>query len=72
VVRCPPGWTKVLKATLANRPAVRVEAVEGLGAGVVICAADGSVEIDATLENRLGRLWPGIAIELLRDGAPPS
>jgi len=72
VVRCSPGWTRTLKAALAGRPEVPVESGEGMGAGMVVRAIDGSVEIDATVENRLARLWSGIAIELLRDMEPPS
>ncbi len=72
VVRCSPGWAKMLKAAVTGRSGVRVEAGEGVGAGVIIRAPDGSIEIDATLENRLARLWPGIAIELLRDVEPPA
>lgn len=72
VVRCPSSWVPALQSALAGRAGVRVEEGEGVGAGVVVRAADGSVEIDATLENRLARLWPGIAIELLRDAETPA
>jgi vacuolar-type H+-ATPase subunit E/Vma4 len=36
-------------------------------AGVVVVAADGSVEVDGTVAALLARLEPGLAIELARD-----
>ena len=72
VVHCPKAWTPLLKPALAGRSGVKLEAGEEVAAGVIVRAADGSMEIDATLENRLARLWPGIAIELLRGMETPS
>lgn len=72
VVRCHPDWAPLLRMVLARRPGVKVEASNEVGAGLVVRSADGAVEIDATLDNRLSRLWPAIAIELMREVEPRS
>jgi vacuolar-type H+-ATPase subunit E/Vma4 len=72
VVRCAPAWGSALEPIVARRPGIRLEATNGVGPGAAIRAADGSLEIDATLETRLDRLWPRLAIELVRQLEPPS
>jgi len=66
VVRCAPAWGPALKPIVARRSNVRLEATNGVGPGAAIRAADGSLEIDATIETRLDRLWPRLAIDLVR------
>jgi vacuolar-type H+-ATPase subunit E/Vma4 len=72
VVSCPPAWMPLLKAAFAGRKGVRLEEGEGVGAGLVARAADGQAEIDATLDSRLTRLWPGLAVELMREEERPA
>jgi vacuolar-type H+-ATPase subunit E/Vma4 len=52
---------------VARRSNIRLEASNGVGPGAAIRAADGSLEIDARLETRLDRLWPRLAIDLVRE-----
>ena len=67
VVRCASVWGPALKPIVARRSNIRLEATNGVGPGAAIRAADGSLEIDATLETRLDRLWPRLAIDLVRE-----
>jgi vacuolar-type H+-ATPase subunit E/Vma4 len=67
VVRCPARWAPAVEAALAGRPGVRLEQSEQFTAGLVAWTADGRAEIDATLDTRLTRLWPTLAVELMRD-----
>jgi vacuolar-type H+-ATPase subunit E/Vma4 len=39
---------------------------------MVVHSADGRIEVDATLDGRLARLWPELAIELLREMEVPA
>jgi vacuolar-type H+-ATPase subunit E/Vma4 len=72
VVRCHPAWVPTLRPVLAGHVGVRFEQNETIGPGMIVLAADGRVEIDATMDSRLTRLWPGLAIELLRDAESPA
>jgi vacuolar-type H+-ATPase subunit E/Vma4 len=72
VVRCSHGWAATLKTALAGRSGLRLEPTKGIGAGMVVRAADGTVEVDATLERRLEQLWPRLAIELVRALEAPA
>lgn len=72
VVRCSPAWVSTLKKALAGRSGVRLEANNAIGAGMVVLAADGRVEIHATLHHRLDQLWPELAIELVRQLEAPQ
>ena len=64
-VRCSPALVPTLRnavksnGRLAIRPDVRISA------GFRMTTADGTLEIDATLENRLERLRPQLALEAL-------
>jgi vacuolar-type H+-ATPase subunit E/Vma4 len=55
-----------LRALVAPRPEVRVEAREGTGAGFAVRARDGAVEVDDRWRSRLARLRPTLEIELAR------
>ena len=70
VVRCAPAWGSALAPIVARRAGSRLEATNGIGPGAAIRAADGSLEIDATLETRLERLWPRLVIDLVRQLEP--
>jgi vacuolar-type H+-ATPase subunit E/Vma4 len=72
VVRCPPAWGPALRQSLAGRPGVRLEESDEVGAGMIVLASDRHIEIDATLDARLTRLWPALAIELLRAVESPA
>jgi vacuolar-type H+-ATPase subunit E/Vma4 len=72
VVRCRPAWAPALRVALAGRANVRLEQSDSVGAGMVVLAGDGGVEIDATIDSRLTRLWPGLAIELMREAESPA
>lgn len=69
----PPLLARVA-SRFATRPAVRIEADASVGTGGRVRAADGSFEIDATLESRLARsraeLLPEIARALAGEDAP--
>jgi vacuolar-type H+-ATPase subunit E/Vma4 len=71
-IRCHPAWAPLLRAALAGRSGVRLESSPEVDAGLIIQCSDGSIEIDATLGNRLSRLWPVIAIELMREAEGQS
>ena len=72
VVRCHPAWMPTLRAVLAGHAGVRLEESETIGPGMIVLAGDGRVEIDATMDSRLTRLWPGLAIGLLREIGSPA
>jgi vacuolar-type H+-ATPase subunit E/Vma4 len=72
VVGCRAAWTPALNAARAGRSGVRLEEREALGPGMVVHSADGRIEVDATLDGRLARLWPELAIELLREMEVPA
>jgi len=63
IIRCPPALEDVVKDAVGKRPGVGVEAVEGVGSGFVIIGQDQAV-VDCTLETRLERLAPTLAIEI--------
>ena len=72
VLRCHPAWIPALRPVFARRSDIRLEESEKVGVGMIVLATDGHVEIDATVESRLTRLWPGLAIELLRRIESPA
>jgi vacuolar-type H+-ATPase subunit E/Vma4 len=72
VVGCRAAWAPWLKAAPAGRSGVRFEEREALGPGLVIGSADGRIEVDATLDGRLTRLWPELEIELRREMDSPA
>lgn len=66
VVCCSPAWSPLLTRALRGRAGIRLEVSNDLGAGMIVRALDGRVEIDATLARRLDQLWPRLAIDLVR------
>ena len=72
VIQCGAVWRSALQSLVSGRNGVRLETTNGLGPGARIKAADGSLEIDATIETRLQRLWPELAIGLVRTMEPAS
>lgn len=72
VVRCAPAWESTLRSILAQHAGSRLETTEGIGPGATITASDDSLQVDATLESRFDRLWPRLAIDLVRELEAPS
>lgn len=72
VVTCAKALVPHLRASLppGSRAEVRVDA--RVGSGFRVTAADGAMEVDGTLEGRLERLQPALAIALLAGLAEPS
>ena len=72
VVRVSPALEAFVRERLAGREDVRLDVDGSTGSGFVVAAADGSVEVDGTLEGRLARLAPRLRVEVLRaDGSVP-
>ena len=65
VLRCPPALETRVRE-LAGRPEVTVRADPGLTTGLAAESADGALMVESTLQGRLGRLRPALAIEVLR------
>ena len=65
-VRCQPELVPWLEARLSARAGVAVQPDPTVGTGAVLRAADGSVEIDATVEQRLARLRPELTVAAAR------
>ncbi len=63
-LRCPSALEDAVKEAVGTRPEVSVEAQEGLGSGFVLVGQNGTVAVDCTLETRLERLAPTLAIEI--------
>ena len=61
-VRSRPELVDWLRRKLPANARVSVEPDPSVGLGAVVRAADGSVEIDATVERRLARLRPRLAV----------
>jgi vacuolar-type H+-ATPase subunit E/Vma4 len=64
-VQCMPALTAVLRRSIKTNGHVRIRSDERITAGFRMTTADGALEIDATLENRLERLRPRLALEAL-------
>jgi vacuolar-type H+-ATPase subunit E/Vma4 len=66
VIECPPSLAPMLRSAIRARDDVEVAVDPGVPPGFRVRAQDGSVQVDATLEARLERERPRLAIELLR------
>jgi len=67
VVRAGDDVARALSAALEELgDSGSIESDPSLTGGFVAASADGTVEIDATLEERLTHVWPGLAIEVVR------
>ncbi|HEX9610455.1 MAG TPA: V-type ATP synthase subunit E [Gemmatimonadales bacterium] len=64
--RCRPEIAAAVRALAATNGAVTVVEDETAGTGVRLMAADGSVEVDDTLEARLERWLPRLALAVMR------
>ena len=64
-VRCNPALTATLRHVIKTNGRWPIRSDSHIEAGFRLTAADGTLEIDATLENRLERLRPRLALEAL-------
>jgi vacuolar-type H+-ATPase subunit E/Vma4 len=65
VIRCPEILVPAVRAVVAARKDVSVRGDAASGSGVVIATADGAIEADNTLDGRIERLRPRLALEVL-------
>lgn len=65
VVRCSEGLSDLIEEGLRGRVEARIETLQTDGHGFLVLGAGGQVEVDGTLESRLERLSPTLAIEIL-------
>lgn len=70
VLRCPPALEprarEIVQEIGAGRSGVTVAADARLATGLAAESGDGELMVESTLEGRLGRLRPALAIEVLR------
>jgi vacuolar-type H+-ATPase subunit E/Vma4 len=64
--RCRPEMAAAVRALAAGNGALTVVEDVGMGSGIRLVAADGSVEVDDTFEARLERGRPRLALAVLR------
>lgn len=64
-IRTSPGLEKIMAGIVPGKRRMRIEADETIRAGFRVEAADGSVQVDQTLDQRLRDRWPGLRIEVL-------
>ncbi len=72
LIRCPVLLVPAVQAAVADASERIGAGRGGGGAGVIVATSDGAVEADNTLEARLDRLRPHLALEVLgRLGTTP-
>jgi vacuolar-type H+-ATPase subunit E/Vma4 len=64
-VRCPEVLVPLVQAAVAGRKHLAVQGDPAAPPGVTVTTADGVIEVDNTLEGRLERLRPRLALEVL-------
>ncbi len=65
VVRCSEGLSDLIETGLLGHGRARIEPLETDGHGFLVLGSGGQVEVDGTLESRLERSSPALAIEIL-------
>jgi vacuolar-type H+-ATPase subunit E/Vma4 len=65
VIRCPEALVPVVQAVVASRHDVSVQGEPAGRSGVIIATADGAIEADNTLDGRIERMGPQLALEVL-------
>jgi vacuolar-type H+-ATPase subunit E/Vma4 len=63
-VRCSEELASSIREAVGNRGGVTVESDPAFGPGFIVVGTGGSVLIDRTLQTRLQRLAPTLAIEI--------
>ena len=66
ILRCTPALASTIRRSLVTKPSVAVEPSDDVGSGFVATDKEGRVRVDCTLEARLERLAPLLAIEIHR------
>lgn len=66
VVRCHPVLADIVRAAVSGRDRISVEPDAAVGTGVTVVTRDGALRVPNTLEARLERLEPVLAIEILQ------
>jgi vacuolar-type H+-ATPase subunit E/Vma4 len=65
-VHCTQSLASAVRRSVASKPSVAVEPSDDIGSGFVAADDGGTVRVDCTLEARLDRLAPLLAIEIHR------
>jgi fused signal recognition particle receptor len=65
-VRCPPELTARVRRLARPADGITVVADPAAGTGLRVTSGDGTVEVDNTLDARLARLRPRLALEVLQ------
>ena len=65
-VFCTPSLTSSLRKLLVSRPSVKLQPADDIGNGFIVVDDGEAVRVDCTLETRLDRLAPLLAIEIHR------
>jgi vacuolar-type H+-ATPase subunit E/Vma4 len=66
ILRCPPALAGAVRSHVEGKPEITVEADGDARSGVSAILYGGTVSVDATLEGRLERARPGMAIDIVR------
>jgi vacuolar-type H+-ATPase subunit E/Vma4 len=69
-IRCPPALVDAVRAAIGDRAATVVTPDAAAPAALAVRAADGAMEVDASLAGLLERHWPALALELMRELEP--
>ena len=69
-VRCNPTLAATLRHVIRTNGRWPIRSDSHIAAGFRLTTADGTLEIDATLETRLERLRPRLALEALAALSP--
>lgn len=64
-IRCMPALTATLRRLIKANGHIRIQPDEGISAGFCLTTADGALDVDASLESRLERLRPRLALDAL-------
>jgi vacuolar-type H+-ATPase subunit E/Vma4 len=72
VIRCADALVPAVRAALARKKHLAVQGDAAAPPGVTVVTADGAITVDNTLDGRLERLRPRLALEIVRRvGTPP-
>lgn len=66
-IRCAPALADAVRALVRDRANTTVVAEAASTEPLVVRAADGTMDVDASLAGLFERRWPELAVELMRD-----
>jgi len=69
-VEAHPSLLETVEPVVAAMEDVLVKAEPAAGLGYTVRSGDGRTEVDATLDGRLARDWPRLAVQVLRQVSP--